>query len=152
MCALEIRSALRAVISRFASFLQSSMPAQVEVFGLADGGPPLFFEVHEQLFPTMYTLWRLPHILPRLDTYSEVSPKVSSFALASNCITRFHIRANFESYMPGKAHLPPANKATWSSRRYSVAYLLGRANYNSTSSTANVQPESQRAGQYNTHF
>lgn len=58
------------------------MYAQVEVFGLADGGPPLFFEVHEQLFPTIYTLWRLPHILPRLDTYSEVSPKVSSFSLA----------------------------------------------------------------------
>lgn len=50
--------------------------AQIEAYGLADGGPPLFFEVHEQLLPTLYTLWHMPHMLPQLHTYSEVSPKV----------------------------------------------------------------------------
>mmetsp|Transcript_2667 Transcript_2667/g.7931 ORF Transcript_2667/g.7931 Transcript_2667/m.7931 type:complete len:153 (-) Transcript_2667:1974-2432(-) len=49
---------------------------RIEAYGLADGGPPLFFEVHEQLLPTLYTLWHMPHMLPQLHTYSEVSPKV----------------------------------------------------------------------------
>ncbi len=52
------------------------MMMQVEAYGLADGGAPLFFEVHEQLLPTVYALWRAPHMLPQLHTYSEVSPKV----------------------------------------------------------------------------
>ena len=46
------------------------------MFSLGEGGEPLFFEVHGQLLPTVYALWRYPHALPALTTYSEVSPKV----------------------------------------------------------------------------
>lgn len=35
-------------------------------------------QVHDQLLPTVYTLWRFPNALPSVKTYSEVSPKVMS--------------------------------------------------------------------------
>jgi translation initiation factor 2D len=40
---------------------------------------PLFFDPEgrgDLLVPSVYTLWRFPHILDKLVTYSEVSPKV----------------------------------------------------------------------------
>ena len=33
-------------------------------------------QVHDQVFPTVYTLWRYPNAVPYISTYSEVSPKV----------------------------------------------------------------------------
>jgi len=43
------------------------------------GGPnPLFFDSEgrgELLMPTVYALWRWPHMIETLYTYSEVSPK-----------------------------------------------------------------------------
>jgi hypothetical protein len=33
-------------------------------------------QVHDQVMPTVYTLWRYPGALPYISTYSEVSPKV----------------------------------------------------------------------------
>ena len=50
------------------------------------GGPdPLFFDPEgrgDLLVPTVYALWRCPHMLDALHTYSEVSPKVGVFLLA----------------------------------------------------------------------
>lgn len=40
------------------------------------GSNPCFFEYDDQLYPTIYTLWEHPQMLPTLLTYSEVSPKV----------------------------------------------------------------------------
>ncbi len=44
------------------------------------GGPdPLFFDPEgrgDLLVPTVHALWRCPHMLDKLFTYSEVSPKV----------------------------------------------------------------------------
>ncbi len=46
------------------------------------GGPdPLFFDPEgrgDLLVPTVYALWRCPHMLDQLHTYSEVSPKVAA--------------------------------------------------------------------------
>jgi len=41
-------------------------------------GPPLFFELdYGGIYPTVYSLWRVPDICAlRIATYSEVSPKV----------------------------------------------------------------------------
>lgn len=40
-------------------------------------GTPMFFELeHEGLFPTVYALWMAPNMLPKIYTYSEVSPRV----------------------------------------------------------------------------
>jgi len=39
-------------------------------------------QVHDQLLPTVYTLWRCPDALPSLLTYSEVSSKVSRVTAA----------------------------------------------------------------------
>ena len=36
----------------------------------------LLAQVHDQVFPTVYTLWRYPDAVPYISTYSEVSPKV----------------------------------------------------------------------------
>ena len=44
-----------------------------------NGPSPLFFDPEgrgDLLVPTCYAMWRCPHILDRLYTYSEVSPKV----------------------------------------------------------------------------
>ena len=40
------------------------------------GGTPVFFECEGELYPTVYTLWRYPDLLPALYTHSEVSPKI----------------------------------------------------------------------------
>ena len=43
-------------------------------------GVDLFFSPDghgDALLPTVYCLWRMPHMLPALFTYSEVSPKVT---------------------------------------------------------------------------
>lgn len=43
------------------------------------GGNPLFFDPEgrgDLLVPTVYALWKLPHLLGSFYTYSEVSPKV----------------------------------------------------------------------------
>ena len=46
--------------------------------GGAASGPPLFFEMdYGGIYPTVYSLWRVPDICAvRIATYSEVSPKV----------------------------------------------------------------------------
>ena len=44
-----------------------------------NGPSPLFFDPEgrgDLLVPTCYAMWRCPHILDKLYTYSEVSPKV----------------------------------------------------------------------------
>lgn len=44
-----------------------------------NGKNPLFFDPEgrgDLLVPSVYVLWRYPHILSSLTTYSEVSPKV----------------------------------------------------------------------------
>lgn len=44
-----------------------------------NGKSPLFFDPEgrgDLLVPSVFVLWRFPHILPSLTTYSEVSPKV----------------------------------------------------------------------------
>ena len=46
-----------------------------------NGKNPLFFDAEgrgDLLVPSVFVLWRYPHILPSLTTYSEVSPKVRS--------------------------------------------------------------------------
>ena len=53
-----------------------------------DGPSPLFFDPEgrgDLLVPTCYAMWRCPHILEKLYTYSEVSPKVCFFR---KCATR----------------------------------------------------------------
>ena len=45
-----------------------------------NGPSPLFFDPEgrgDLLVPSCYALWRCPHMLEKLFTYSEVSPKVS---------------------------------------------------------------------------
>ena len=44
-----------------------------------NGKNPLFFDPEgrgDLLVPSVFVLWKFPHILPSLTTYSEVSPKV----------------------------------------------------------------------------
>lgn len=44
-----------------------------------NGKNPLFFDPEgrgDLLVPSVFVLWKYPHILPSLTTYSEVSPKV----------------------------------------------------------------------------
>lgn len=49
---------------------------------MLDGGNPVAFdpEGRGELYPSLYVLWRLPHMLKPLYTHSEVTPKVLSGA------------------------------------------------------------------------
>lgn len=51
---------------------------RTSVYTLVGSGKPLFFELdHGGLYPTVYTLWRFPSLVPvQIQTYSEVTPKV----------------------------------------------------------------------------
>ena len=49
---------------------------------------PLFFDPEgrgDLLVPTVYALWRCPHMLDQLHTYSEVSPKVGALPRRCAC-------------------------------------------------------------------
>lgn len=67
--------ALDALVPPKASVSHQKLANRAVVYSIADG-EPLFFEVHDHLFPTVYTLWRYTSALPSITTYSEVSPKV----------------------------------------------------------------------------
>ena len=86
---------------------------QVEAYGLADGGAPLFFEVHEQLLPTVYALWRAPHMLPQLHTYSEVSPKVGPRIMVMHLTERYSSATQCGDPCKhcGTAALPPCSRS-----------------------------------------
>ena len=56
---------------------------------------PLFFDPEgrgDLLVPTVYALWRCPHMLDKLHTYSEVSPKVKAHPILCMHITPYHSR------------------------------------------------------------
>ena len=58
-----------------AEVLVHKMSNKAFVYQVA-GGNPVFFEYDEELFPTVYALWKYPKLAEGLLTYSEVSPKL----------------------------------------------------------------------------
>jgi translation initiation factor 2D len=45
-------------------------------FAYSVAGNPVFFEHEDVIYPSVYTLWAYPDMLPTLYTHSEVSPKI----------------------------------------------------------------------------
>ncbi|XP_038069170.1 eukaryotic translation initiation factor 2D-like [Patiria miniata] len=43
-------------------------------------GTPIFFQIEKQLYPTVYTLWKHPNLLPCLTTWPQVLDKISGGA------------------------------------------------------------------------
>ena len=61
-----------------AAVTMTKLSNRTSVYSLAGSGNPLFFELdHGGIYPTVYTLWRYPSLVPvQIATYSEVTPKV----------------------------------------------------------------------------
>ena len=68
------KHALKSVLPSKTEVLVSKMSNKCFVYSCL--GQPIFFEHKGTLYPTVYTLWKFPRLLPALLTHSEVSPAI----------------------------------------------------------------------------
>ena len=72
-------SQLEDLIPLKAAVTLTKLSNRTSVYTLVDSVNPIFFELdHGGLYPTIYTMWRYPSLVPvHISTYSEVTPKVT---------------------------------------------------------------------------
>ena len=89
-----------------AAVTMTKLSNRTSVYSLAGSGNPLFFELdHGGLYPTVYTLWRYPSLVPvQIATYSEVTPKVRA-AQSTSCNGPRSLRGIFSPKSPGPGGL-----------------------------------------------